>query len=226
MLHLLTPTGARPRAWAICERLMAAQDYEGPVSWIIVDDGPEPQPLTFRRPGWEVVIIRPGPLWRPGQNTQRRNLQVGLHCIPLDARLAIIEDDDYYDPGYLTAAIEWLENADLVGENMTRYFNVPNRVPHLSGAPKYACLCATAMKGAALAAFRGICAQDVQYVDIELWRSFRGQRALHTAELVVGMKGLPGRPGITGGHKLNGMARGEKLREWIGAAADLYLPPG
>ena len=63
MLHLLTATGARPQAWAICERLMAAQDYAGPVTWIIVDDGPEPQPVTFERAGWRLVVIRPAPLW-------------------------------------------------------------------------------------------------------------------------------------------------------------------
>ena len=30
MLTLLTATGARPEAWAICERLMLRQDYAGP----------------------------------------------------------------------------------------------------------------------------------------------------------------------------------------------------
>lgn len=74
MLTLLTATGARPQAWAICERLMMAQDYSGPVRWVIVDDGKEAQPVTFERDGWTLEVIRPAPYWRQGQNTQARNL--------------------------------------------------------------------------------------------------------------------------------------------------------
>lgn len=69
MLTLVTATGARPEAWALCERWMLRQTFAGPVRWVIVDDGPEPQPITFRRAGWELVLIRPAPFWRPGQNT-------------------------------------------------------------------------------------------------------------------------------------------------------------
>lgn len=39
MMTLITPTGVRPKAWSICERLMARQTYDGPVQWVIVDDG-------------------------------------------------------------------------------------------------------------------------------------------------------------------------------------------
>ena len=51
MLTLLTATGARPEAWAICEQLMARQTYAGPVRWVIVDDGPVAQPVAFQRAG-------------------------------------------------------------------------------------------------------------------------------------------------------------------------------
>ena len=115
MLTLLTATGARAAAWAICERLMAAQDYAGPVRWIIVDDGPEPQPVTFRREGWQLVVIRPSPFWQHGQNTQARNLLKGLEVVDAHARLAIIEDDDHYRPCYLTEIAQRLERAELVG---------------------------------------------------------------------------------------------------------------
>src|SRR5690606_8566975 len=78
LFTLLSATGARPEAWAICERLMARQDYAGPVRWVIVDDGPEPQPVTFQRDGWVLEVVRPEPYWQPGQNTQARNLAAGL----------------------------------------------------------------------------------------------------------------------------------------------------
>lgn len=205
---------------------MLAQDYAGPVTWIIVDDGPEPQPMTFHRRGWGLVFIRPRPLWREGQNTQARNLLAGLEWIGDDARVAIVEDDDYLAPGYLSAVREWLDSADLVGENVTRYFHVPHQVPHENTPVKYACLFASAVKGPALLALRALCEQPPQFIDIELWRSFRGARALHQTHYCVGIKGLPGRPGITNGHKLTGVANPGKLREWIGADAELYLGDG
>lgn len=51
-----------------------AQDYKGPVRWVIVDDGKEAQPVTFQRDDWTLEVIRPTPFWRQGQNTQARNL--------------------------------------------------------------------------------------------------------------------------------------------------------
>jgi len=69
MLTLLTATGCRPQAWAICEELMRRQSYAGPVKWIIVDDGEVAQPITFKRSNWLVVVTRPEPFWKSGQNT-------------------------------------------------------------------------------------------------------------------------------------------------------------
>ena len=127
MLTLLTATGARPAAWALCERWMARQDYAGPIRWIIVDDGPEPQPVTFQRKGWQLVLVRPSPHWAPGQNTQARNLLKGLAAVGPDERLVIIEDDDWYAPDWLTTVAAELEHAELVGEHRARYYNVEQR---------------------------------------------------------------------------------------------------
>ena len=51
MIQLLTPTGMRPEAFALCERWMAAQTYDGPCTWFVVDDGAVPLKLT-PPPGW------------------------------------------------------------------------------------------------------------------------------------------------------------------------------
>lgn len=225
MLTLLTATGARPQAWAICERLMFAQDYAGPVRWIVVDDGPEPQQVTFKRDGWQVVVIRPAPLWQAGQNTQARNLLKGLDAVPADGRLVIIEDDDYYSPDWLTTVAARLEKAELVGECQARYYNVALRKGRQLRNNGHASLCSTAMRGRALATFRSVCRPGRQFIDLDLWKR-HPSRHLFTGHRVVGIKGLPGRGGIGMGHRDNFTGTADPdlnlLRQWIGDDVELY----
>lgn len=225
MLHLLTATGARPEAWAICERLMAAQDYSGPVTWVIVDDGPQAQPVTFAREGWSLQVIRPEPYWQSGQNTQSRNLLAGLKVIPDDARLVIIEDDDHYARDWLTTVDRELDNAELVGEYQARYYNVATRRGRQLHNTGHASLCSTALRGSAIEALRKVCKTSPTFIDMKLWREHRS-RHLFGGHRVIGIKGLPGRGGIGIGHKQNFTGQndpaGTLLRSWIGEDVELY----
>lgn len=225
MLTLLTATGARPQAWAICERLMARQDYAGPVRWVIVDDGPEPQPVSFQRAAWELIVIRPAPFWRTGQNTQARNLLKGLPAVGASDRLVICEDDDWYAPDWLTHVAGQLERAELVGEQRARYYNIALRRGRQLSNTHHSSLCSTAMRGSALEAFRRSCGQQPKFIDLHLWRHARS-RHLFSGHRVVGIKGLPGRGGIGMGHRNNFSGvddrDGALLREWIGEDARLY----
>ena len=226
MLTLLTATGARPQAWAILEQLMMRQTYTGPVHWIIVDDGEEAQPITFEREGWTLTLVRPNPRWRHGQNTQARNLLEGMRLVKPTARLVIIEDDDAAHPDYLCAVDRWLDRADLVGESYARYYNIATRRYRQLSNANHASLCSTAMKGAAIEAFRRELNPGVQFIDINLWRNFRGPKALHRTQMVVGIKGQPGRGGIGMGHNPDFAGQvdsdGSILRQWLGTNADLY----
>ncbi|MBN4999090.1 glycosyltransferase family 2 protein [Stenotrophomonas maltophilia] len=226
MLTLLTATGARPAAWALCERWMARQDYSGPVRWIIVDDGPEPQSVTFRREGWQLVLVRPSPHWAPGQNTQARNLLKGLAAVGSEERLVIIEDDDWYAHDWLTTVATELQHAELVGEHRARYYNVEHRRGRQLANTGHASLCSTAMRGSALRDFADACRSRPKFIDLELWRRPRHRR-LFGGHRVVGIKGLAGRGGIGMGHDpdFKGEADpcGSLLRDWIGADAEVYL---
>ena len=227
MLTLLTATGCRPQAWRLCERWMMAQDYPGAVRWLVVDDGEEPQPVTFERAGWSLEVIRPTPRWKPGMNSQARNLLAGLDRLEPNDSLVVIEDDDYYGPGYLSAAESWLKRGELVGECMARYYNVARRIGRQLNNRGHASLCSTAMRGAALEQFRKECKPGVQFIDLSLWRNFSGSKVLAETKHVVGIKGLPGRDGIGMGHKesFNGShdPDGAMLREWVGINAEAYL---
>lgn len=200
---------------------MARQNYAGPVRWVVVDDGPVAQPVAFQRAGWALEVVRPQPYWEAGQNTQARNLLAGLEVIGPDARLVVIEDDDWYAPGWLANVAGWLESADLVGETRARYFNVATGRGRLLGNAEHASLCSTAMKGPALAAFRASVARKDRFIDMDLWRTFDGSKLLHDSRLTVGIKGVSGRGGIGCGHDRT-FGQKMNLRDLIGEDAVIY----
>lgn len=228
-LQLLTATGCRPAAWALCERWMARQTYAGAVRWVIVDDGVEPQPVTFGRPGWDVIIIRPSPRWEPGQNTQASNLIAGLTAVTGADPLIVIEDDDWYAPDYL----EWVADqfathrVHMVGESFARYYHVGRAVGRQLDNRRHASLCSTATCGPGTAVFRRVVGRRKKFIDLELWRSFQGLRRLVRGARVCGIKGMPGRDGIGAGHSdsFHGRAdpHGDLLREWVCGDAEAYL---
>lgn len=225
-MQVLTPTGARPEAFALCQRWARQQDYTGRVVWFIVDDGPNPQHVGPMPPNWQTVLIRRAPFWKPGQNTQAANILRGLDAVDVNQPLAIFEDDDYYAPGWLTHVAGLLGDADLVGETKSRYYNVRTRVGRELPNTKHASLCACAMVGPGINALRRAAQGREKFIDIDLWRRVRRQR-LFTGHRVVGIKGLPGRGGIGVGHRqeFRGTADpgGRLLREWIGKDAEAYL---
>lgn len=200
---------------------MLRQDYAGPVRWVIVDDGETPQPITFARDGWTLDVVRPEPFWQPGQNTQSRNLAAGLDVIGPDERVQTLEDDDYYDAGWLSAVSRWLETHDLVGESYARYFNVATGQGYAHRNNQHASLCATAVKGAGLVALRSAVKRRQKFIDVDLWQTFKGSKKLHRADLTVGIKGLPGRGGIGAGHRADYGQR-MSLRDWLGEDAAIY----
>lgn len=200
MLTVLTPTGARPEAFAECVRMMRAQTIKTPVRWVVVDDGPEPMP-TPDRPGWEVLHVRPTPLWGPGQNTQSRNILCGLQFAT--DRLVVIEDDDAYADWWLERCNEWLDHDNLVGEKESVYVHRNGNRKNCNNR-RHASLCSTAMKGDAIDALRVACEGSPRFIDMGLWKSYSGSKRLYAPEPrgVTGIKGWPGRPGIGMGHTL------------------------
>ena len=224
MLTLLTATGARPEAWAICQELMRRQTYKGDVTWVIVDDGVVPQEINFHRSNWNLVVIRPKMLWTPDKNTQASNLLAGLRHV-VSERLVIIEDDDCYHPQWLERVDIWLNSHDLVGEAPARYYNIKTKRAQQLFNQNNAALCATAMKGDAILDFAKILKPNIKFIDLNLWSIFAGSKKMYSTGMVIGIKGLPGRKGIGIGHKPDfGKIdqNGDILRQWVGVNFDLY----
>lgn len=197
VLSVLTPTGGRPEAFAKCVEYMQAQDYEKPVRWVIVDDGPESMP-TPQVKDWQIVHVRPDSLWKPGQNTQVRNMLTGLdYCAD---RIVIVEDDDQYAPWWLSTVDSWLEDDDLVGEGWSVYRNLKTGTVKECNNNKHASLCSTAVKGRAVEWLRQACCSGEKFIDLRLWKN-PGKLYPHEGG-VIGIKGYPGRPGIGMGHRI------------------------
>ena len=226
MLTLLTMTGERQEAFELCQRWMQRQTYSGVVRWVIVDDGREPSPVTIDRSNWLIHVVRPEPLWAPGQNTQARNILAGLNVIGADASVVVIEDDDWYAPDWLETVSVALGKAELVGETCARYYNVAQRKAKTHDNHTHASLCSTALRGGALNTLRSVCRPGIQFIDVLLWQA-HSDKHLFSGDGVVGIKGLPGRPGIGVGHdrKFNGKPDPhlKVLRSWIGEDIGAYF---
>lgn len=221
MLTLLTTTGTRDYAWMLCQKYMHRQTYSGRVRWIIVDDGENAQQITFKRPGWDLIVLRPEPFWQHGQNTQQRNLLAGLRYVPNDAWLLIIEDDDWYASDWLAVCEKHLRDFYMFGERNARYYNVEKQVLRRLNNKNHASLCATAMRGPVLDLFRTMCAsdRDFGFIDGKIWKRVAPQQKhLVGGTRVVGMKGLPGRDNIGIGKELRGVrdSDAKQLRAAIG----------
>ena len=227
MLTVLTPTGMRPEAFAICERLMFKQNYPGRVNWIVVDDGQVPTRFTCLRPNWERHVVRRKPFWEAGQNTQQANLQAGIvryrqlgHKTPI----VFVEDDDWYHPNWLSKCAEELKYAPLVGEKRARYYQILYAGYNQFENNRHACLRASAIRGSAIDYFENLIRTYHKYYDMKMWAEFRPWH-LFQGNLTLGIKGLPGRAGITDWHRLRGdrMDPCDKvLREWVGEDFPMY----
>lgn len=218
MISVITPTGGRPEGLRLLEQYLARQTMQD-FEWIVVDDADPTHVPSLPQATW----LRPW-RWDGKTNTQARNLAFGLMGATHD-RVAIMEDDDWYHPQYLEVVDRWLDDADLVGEAGSRYYNVRTRSYRLNGNDRHASLCSTAVKGAARERLLEIVKRSPKYIDIDLWRTpgLKG-RLSPFRHLSIGIKGLPGRAGIGIGHRELAQKdpTGAVLREWIGEDAEAF----
>lgn len=221
-ITLITPTGDRPEAFTLCERYMAGQSRRWD-QWIVVDDG-EPETTTTMGQS----VIRPEPRHTGKGSTQWRNLMVALPQVTGDAVL-IVEDDDWYGPDYIRNAVEQLEKHELVGEVPARYYNVRFRTYREFGIGHHASLCQTAFRRTMLMDLAEVCKTNL-WIDTTLWQRNLRRGYLYRGEQVIGIKGMPGRKGISTAHTEVSTQWGpdpdcSRLRQWVGKdAAKGYEP--
>jgi hypothetical protein len=211
---------------------MSRQDYKKKVAWIIIDDA---VPVTtdfikedFKH-NWTIIKKVPAQKWRVGQNTQGRNLVVGVETVRelikggnrVDA-VFIIEDDDYYSPKYLSAMMSKIGVYDLIGQTQTVYYDVVHRGWLRNGNTLHSSLFQVAFSTRVLSTFETMCINRPRFIDIHFFRAISKDKVhlFNGQDLAIGIKGLPGRAGIGMGHRMELRMKKDphfiKLKEFIG----------
>lgn len=208
LVTVITCTGGRFDAFAQCERYMTRQTYQGPIQWLIIDDCEPSTSITLpfgqhKRDSWIRQEYYKGPkTWKPGQNTQRLNMDEALKHVQGDY-IFCWEDDDWYSPQYIEAYVNLLQHYPAVGEGNAKYYNISERSYRDWSNYQHASLCQTAIRKEMMPILDDAVNSGVLFMDIQLWQ-YLLQRTkplmIVHQDYVIGMKGLPGRFGIGAGH--------------------------
>jgi hypothetical protein len=221
---LITCTSDRPEAFRFVERCMARQDFSGPAQWIVVDDGEQFVECTLG----QQHIRRQYPRSRPSpeQSYLANLLRATEHGMIQHDNVLFIEDDNWYAPSYVRELCAMLETCDLAGFGNARYYHLPSTQWKTMGNRKHAGFGSTGWRHSVTPIVRRHATR--WNFDITIWRH---ETALTTlirpeSELVVGLKGFPGKHGLGVGHRMtNGSVDefGDVLSAWVGHDDAEYL---
>lgn len=225
----ITPTGDRPLAFRLLREWMQNQTRR-PDQWLVVDDGQIPMTPAD---GFEYVRREPG--GSETGNTLNLNISAALPHVTGD-KILIIEDDEYYAPGYVEEMARRLDGHEVVGIGDSRYYHLPTGGHMTNGNARHASLAQTGFRRSFLPAFESCLAPDgtPRWLDDRLW-SLANAKGINReifvdndVPLYVGIKGLPGRGGIGIGHKQavyrsHDDADRAMLRRWIPRDFQVYL---
>ena len=136
----------------------------------------------------------------------RENLLFGLSEAKGDI-VAIFEDDDYYSPDWLAWCVHALdkERAQIVRQAKAHYYHIPTGQYRQPKTPPGLCTFAFTQKLLPLLVKFIKEAKPKAALDLLLWRKLDRLRVPRTyfegeQPHVVGIKGLPGTPGLGAGH--------------------------
>lgn len=219
---VITPTCDRPVGIRELERMMVAQTRQ-PDQWLVCSGGTvHPQVATAVM----MPLLDPP---APGPANLVENLLHGLDFASGDV-IVFVEDDDWMHQTHIERLVRQFEDAPrtlaAAGDDMQRYYNLPLRL-YRTFDNVGASLCQTAIHRAMIPVFKAVaegCAKRGTYgIDTTFWREILGsyETSLVRTKTVVGLKGLPGQPGLGVGHRPKGSGwlhdpTGQILAEWIG----------
>ncbi|MDD5540159.1 MAG: glycosyltransferase family 2 protein [Candidatus Marinimicrobia bacterium] len=196
----ITPTGDRPLAFALCKHWMEKQMVK-PDQWIVVDDGKVPM-----TPPVGATYVRREPRPNDPPHTLNVNLKAALPYIRGE-QILIIEDDEYYAPGYVAALSSALEHGQVAGIGWSKYYHLPIGGYARHANSGWASLAQTGFTRQFIHTFTALLDADSgTYLDLHIWRTAMNNGVGYLFcdddpnSLYVGIKGLPGRRGIGVGH--------------------------
>ena len=220
----ITTTKDRPLAFALCQRWVSKQTLQ-PDQWIIVDDGKVPiKPSVSLR---EIRYLRREPRPDDPKHTLLLNLRTLLPLIKGD-KIIIIEDDDYYAPRYAETMAAKLEEHEVVGIRNSRYYYLPTCGNCRAGNKMHAALAQTVFRKSFLPEFGELITTKTGALDMKLWRAMgKGRGFLFSDDLeplCVGIKGMPGRPSMSGAHTADSWRYQQSLLDISQRLLRLWIP--
>jgi glycosyltransferase involved in cell wall biosynthesis len=190
---VITCTGDRPTAFAICAELMSRQIVK-PSEWIIIDDGK----TNTRVPNFSFVkYIKRARKRNEPAHTLPAQFQKAMHQVTTDI-VIVMEDDDWYYSRYFESILPLFAKYDLVGQVCNVYYFMREKQYFVHNNLEHSSLCSTAFTRKVFSFFDHI-NLNKPYIDMSLWRATGYAQCLYTPDkqVVLGIKGLPGRVGIT-----------------------------
>ncbi len=225
MITLITPTRNRPIPFGLAEQWIARQTYKGDLQWIVVNDGTVKYEYTMD----QTVIHRSAGI-HEGQGSLAYNLLAALPYVHGD-KVVIFEDDDWVHPRYLDmvdTVMDPVKGPHLIGLTPSRHYNLKHRKYRINRT-QHCNLGSTSMTRAVLPFLRKVLLAKadagVFTIDMTLWKwQGRTQKLDNEPVYHVGLKGLPGEPGLGVGHKDIGIPDKDLdvLRQWIGEDVKHY----
>jgi len=205
----ITPTGDRPLAFALCQKWMSKQILKSN-QWIVVDDGITPMKSTV-----SMQYIRRVPRPSDPSRTLIENLRVAIPLIKGN-KIIFIEDDEYYAPEYIQTMVSKLDKYEIVGIGKSKYYHLLSGCYAQIGNLHHASLAEMGFRHSFLPEFIKFLDGGL-YLDMRIWRTINRNRTHiffdDNRSLYVGMKGMPGRHGIGGGHDINHKIYRNRLRD-------------
>lgn len=224
-MSIVTPTRNRPLAFSLLERWVRAQTVMPEHEWLVGTDGDEGYEYTMGQ-----RVIRRSP--RIGQSHSLcGNLSAAL-CEARGRHIIVLEDDDYYAPTYILDLLRLLDDpaTELAGIRPAFYYHLPSRRWQCMGNRSHSSLAQTGFRNVFINEVLNVCSRGKPFIDVAIWGldgvtkkqadTRRYGRLLH-----VGMKGLPGEPGIGVGHRAqlkNPDPELKWLRAQMGEDAEAY----
>jgi glycosyltransferase involved in cell wall biosynthesis len=223
LISIITCTGGRPEAFALCQQFLNRQTVTNPIQWIIAKDTDETLEFMDLRKGIDVEVYQGNKPWRPGINTQRYNMDEAIKHVRGDY-IFTFEDDDWYRKDYLEIQLYFLQKFSVVGQGNSHYYNIKERMYKQWKNYQHTSLNETGIRASELDRLDRAVNSGQLFFDMMLWDIIHKEKVNYLlydhVGVVVGMKGLPGKTGIGGGHFPDESFMKDQmleiLRSWIG----------
>lgn len=220
-LSLVTCTGDRPQAFNLCCQWVHRQKDESinpqPYwdSWVVIDDSSGLDNLTTNISSLSNILPTlntPKVKYASREpvvegNSFKRNMLDALKYTKGDI-ICFVEDDDYYDKAYFQAVRAAFENFDcqIFGLTDVTYYNIKQAKYRNIRNNTYCPMAFTAIKKELVPLLIECLETKDSSADIALWHRAK-EKGLKmckqvSSSLGIGVKGMPGRAGLTASHTI------------------------